>query len=127
MGDDPQPRTIPGPATTLKFTDTTLKSVEVSDTVFLASGVDRNKGKVIGYSTVRGELDEDDDSVEFTAAIALKGGLIYLTVTVEDGDDAATGEVTGGTGKYEDATGTVRVRDLDDGDDDVSVRITYRT
>jgi hypothetical protein len=46
------------------------------------------------------------------AAFDIKGGLLYGTVTTTNGGKTFTGKVTGGTGTFKGATGTITAKTL---------------
>ena len=71
---------------------------------------DRKKGKLVGYDTISGKFNTSTHVVEIDFALSRKGGLMFGNVT---GSEAGTytGAVTGGTGRYKGATGTVTGHD----------------
>jgi hypothetical protein len=91
---------------TLKFASITTASHSVGKTTFVGSDVDRRKGKVIGYDSLSGKFNVHTHTATIDVAAAFKGGILYVSgVSTETGD--FTGKVTGGTGKYKGAKGTV--------------------
>jgi hypothetical protein len=92
---------------TLKFTAVTKKSVTFTKTTSGLQETDvSSTGKIIGF---------DDVYIKFTGAnsatanVALdtKGGFLYGVVTTTDGGKTFKGKVTGGTGAFKGATGTI--------------------
>jgi hypothetical protein len=93
---------------TLKFTATQTKSVDFT----LPAGAEQytdtdSQGKVTGFSTMY--IPQDDTALNFRveAAFAVDGGFLYATFTSTDFGSNFKGEVTGGTGKFNGATGTI--------------------
>jgi hypothetical protein len=94
-------------STTLKFVAVTKARVVFTKTNFGLQETDVNKtGKTIGF---------DDVNITFTSktsgtanvALDIKGGFLYGTVAATNGGKTFTGKVTGGTGPYAGATGTI--------------------
>lgn len=91
---------------TLKFTSRTDNTVTITDTISVNQDTDLDgTGKTIGfdntYVTITGNTATAD------AALAINGGFLYATFASQDGGQNWSGEVTGGTGKFKGATGTV--------------------
>jgi hypothetical protein len=98
-------------STTLKFTAVTNNAVAFTSSTGGSQETDVNStGKTIGfdvvYFTVKG------NSATVNAAFDIKGGLLYGTVTTTNGGKTFTGKVTGGTGKFKGATGTITAKTL---------------
>jgi hypothetical protein len=94
-------------AHTLKFTAVTMKRIPFTKTNFGLQETDVNStGKTIGF---------DDVNITFTGkntatadvAVDVKGGFLYGTVATTNGGKTFAGKVTGGTGPYAGATGTI--------------------
>jgi hypothetical protein len=92
---------------TLKFTAVTVKRIIFTKTNFGLQETDvSSTGKTIGF---------DDVNITFTSrtsgtagvAVDTKGGFLYGTVTTTNSGKTFTGKVTGGTGPYKGATGTI--------------------
>ena len=97
---------------TLKFTIVTLKTVTFTRSTFGSQEKDVNSaGKTIGF---------DDGYVTFTGkntatidvAFDIKGGLLYATVATVNGGLTFSGKVTGGTGAFQGATGTISAKTI---------------
>jgi hypothetical protein len=98
-------------STTLKFTAVTNNAVAFTTSTGGSQETDVNStGKTIGfdvvYFTVRG------NSATVNAAFDIKGGLLYGRVTTTNGGKTFTGKVTGGTGTFKGATGTITAKTL---------------
>lgn len=111
-------------ATTITFNDIQLQSRDLNATTFVRAGVDRRQGAVVGYSTMRGRESAGD--LTLNATFALTGGTIHVRfLTVDANDNTLTnGRVIGGTGNFEDATGTAQFTITGN---DVAVRIVVET
>ncbi len=95
---------------TLKFTSVTVKSVFFTKTTGGSQDTDVNSaGKTIGfdvvYFTVTGKT-----TATVNAALDTKGGLLYATFTTTNSFRTFKGRVTGGTGAFKGATGTITAK-----------------
>jgi hypothetical protein len=97
---------------TLKFTAVTVKRVAFTKTNFGGQETDVNStGKTIGF---------DDVNITFTGAstakgnvaVDLKGGFLYGAIATTNGGKTFRGKVTGGTGPYKGATGTITAKEI---------------
>lgn len=110
----------------------TLTSVQGATTSFSpTSGASEDKdvsrtGKVIGYDVVRFFFNPKTNTGSLDVAVDLKDGLLY-GVLRESGGPVTRGTVTGGTGAYKGATGTIIAKSLDKNDIRTAVTITYHT
>jgi len=92
--------------TTLTFTSTTNNSVNFTDANIVNQDTDTDSaGKTIGFDTTY-VTPTGETSATADAALAIDGGFLYATFSTADGQ-SWKGQVTGGTGKYKGATGTV--------------------
>ena len=96
---------------TLKFTAVTNKSVAFTRSTGGSQETDVNStGNTIGfdvvYFTVRG------NSATVNVTFDIKGGLLDGTVTTTNGGKTFKGKVTGGTGTFKGATGTITAKTL---------------
>ena len=94
-------------STTLKFTAVTKARVTFTSTTFGGQETDVNStGKTIGfddvYLTVTGK-----SSLMLNVALDTKGGFLYGVATSTNGGKTFSGTVTGGTGAFKGATGTI--------------------
>ena len=81
----------------------------------------RSTGKVVGFDTFTGHVGRHD-RVTYETAFAFKGGLLLVRLHPVGETPRYAGRVTGGTGAYRGATGTLSGRDLGDG----NTRLTLR-
>jgi hypothetical protein len=115
-----------GTTHTLKFISVTKKSVMFTKTEFAGQDTDVNaKGKTVGF---------DEIYVKATSATAgaanvtldTTGGMLYGTGTINFKTGKFThGKVTGGTGAFKGATGTIKAKDISS--TKTAVTITYHT
>ena len=113
-------------STTLKFISVQKASVTFSKTAFGQQDTDVNAaGKTVGF-----------DMLYFTAVSATTGnvnvtvdttgGFLYGTLTVNFKTGAiSNGKVTGGTGSFVGATGTIKAKNLNKAGTRTAVTITY--
>ena len=110
---------------TLKFTSVTVNSVQFTRASRALQDTDVNsKGKIIGF---------DDVNLTFTSmtsgtaavAIDVNGGFLYGTVTTTDSGKTFHGKVTGGTGAFTAATGSITGKAITSSK--TAVTITYST
>jgi hypothetical protein len=67
---------------------------------------DRSKGKFVGYDVISGKFNIRTHTVRIDFALSRQGGLMYGHVVGTEGGSYA-GAVSGGTGRYKGARGTV--------------------
>jgi hypothetical protein len=109
---------------TLKFTAVHVNSVPFTSTNFGAQDTDVNStGKTIGF---------DDLNVTFMGpsgrgdvALDIDGGFLYGTIATTNAGKTFSGKVTGGTGPYKEATGTITAKATSS--TKTAVTITYAT
>lgn len=93
-------------AHTLKFTSVARKIVFYTKTTFAEQDTDvTSPGKIIGFDEVYGTLGKTTNTADI--AFALNGGFLDGTLKISRRTGAATGPVTGGTGRFSGATGTI--------------------
>jgi hypothetical protein len=110
---------------TLKFTSVQQATVRFSKTIGAAEDKDVKNGTVIGYDVLRFAFNPKTNTASIGVALDTKGGFLY-GVLRESGGSVTRGKVTGGTGKYAGATGTITARSNKAGTR-TAVTITYHT
>jgi len=111
---------------TLKFTSVQVKSINFSKTSFGQSDVDLNKAhKKIGFDTLNGVFDPKTGSVKIDVAIDTKGGFMYFHLH-STSESTFAGKMTGGTGKFKHAHGTLVASNLNKSGSRTAVTITYQ-
>jgi hypothetical protein len=99
-------------AHTLKFTAVTVKTVMLSKTTLGVQQTDVNSaGKAIGFDVVYYKATGQATATE-NAALDTTGGLLYATFTTTNSGTTSSGKVTGGTGAFKDATGTITAKKI---------------
>ena len=97
---------------TLKFTTVTMKRVVFTRTNFALQETDVNSmGKTIGFDNVNITFTSRN-SAKANVAVDVKGGFLYGAVTTTNGGKTFSGKVTGGTGTFKGATGTITAKGL---------------
>jgi hypothetical protein len=92
---------------TLKFTSVQQSTTNFSKTSSGAEDKDVNKaGKVIGFDVLQISFNPKKNTATINVTVDTKGGLLYGVLT--GGSGAKTnGKVTGGTGTFKGASGTI--------------------
>ena len=97
---------------TLKFTAVTNKSTNFTSNSGGSQETDvTSAGKTIGFDVVYFKIT-GKNSAAVNAAFDLKGGLLYATAATTNGGKTFTGKVTGGTGAFKGATGTIAAKTI---------------
>lgn len=113
---------------TLKFISVSKASVNFSKTTGAQQDTDVNsKGKVVGYDMLYFSIISKTTAfISFTGDAS--GGFIYGTLLTNLKTGAVyDGKVTGGTGAFKGATGTVKAVNLNAAGTRTAVTITYHT
>ena len=112
---------------TLKFTSVQQASVHYSSTVGGSEDKDVNKaGKVIGFDEARFAFNPQTNTISIGVAITNSGGFLYAALHQSASSRVSHGKVTGGTGIYAGATGTITATSNKAGNK-LAVTITYHT
>lgn len=112
---------------TLKFTSVQQATAKFSKTTGGAEDKDVNKaGKVIGYDVLRFSFNPKTQTASIGVAVDTKGGLLY-GVLGESRGPVSRGKVTGGTGAFHGATGTITARNLNKNGSKTAVIVKYHT
>ena len=91
---------------TLKFTAVTKSRVTFTSSTFGMQETDvSSTGKTIGFDDVY--ITVTGSTATANVAVDVKGGFLYGVVTSTDGGKTFAGKVTGGTGAFKGATGTI--------------------
>lgn len=114
---------------TLKFTSVEQKSINFSRTHFGQLDVDVNSAhKKIGFDTLQGVFNPTTNAAKIDVAFNTKGGFMYFRLhsTSATGNSYA-GKLTGGTGKFKHAHGSLVASSLNKSGSRTAVTITYTT
>lgn len=110
---------------TLKFIAVTVKDVKFSKTARGASDKDVNSaGKIIGFDQLYFAFNPKTNKVAGGVTLDTNGGFLYGTLHFTQGP-VTHGTVTGGTGTFKAATGTITARNLNKSGTRTAVTITY--
>jgi hypothetical protein len=111
---------------TLTFTSIQQATVSFSRTTGSSEDKDVNKaGKVIGYDILRFSFNPKTNTDTIGVALVTRDGLLYGLLHGSNGP-ATHGAVTGGTGIFGEATGTITAKSNNAGTK-TAVTITYHT
>jgi hypothetical protein len=114
---------------TLKFTSVVKKSAMFTKTTGGMQDTDVNsKGKTVGFDMIYFQVNKADTGAALHLTLDTAGGFLYGTANVNFKTDAIShGKVTGGTGNFKGATGTIKAKALNSAGSRTAVTITYRT
>ena len=108
---------------TLKFTAVTMTpETQFSQTSFGSAEKDVSAGKVIGYDVINIEVNPKTHTPSGGVTLSTKGGFLYGTLKLTK--NPIHGTVTGGTGAFKGATGTITANQAGKR---TAVTITYTT
>ena len=111
---------------TLKFISVTKKSIMFTKTTGAQQDTDMNTaGKTVGFDMLYFKaVSATTGAVNVT--VDTNGGFLYGTLTINFKTGAITnGKVTGGTGAFAGATGTIKAKNLNPAGTRAAVTITY--
>ena len=112
---------------TLTFTSVQQASVQYSSTTGGSADKDVNKaGKVIGFDVARFVFNPQTNTISIGVAITNSGGFLYGALHQSASSPVSHGTVTGGTGIYAGATGTITATSNQAGNK-IAVTIKYQT
>jgi hypothetical protein len=110
---------------TLKFVSVEKNSIEFTKTAGGQQDTDLNsKGKTVGFDVLyfrRASASSADTNI----TVDTSGGFLYGTATISFKTGKASGKVTGGTGAFKGATGTIKATAISNVRE--AFTITYRT
>ena len=114
-------------AHTLKFTAVALTGAKFSKTAAGQVHKDVNgAGKTIGFDMIYFQVDPATHKPSGGVTLDTNGGFLYGTLKFSN-NPVQTGTVTGGTGAFKGATGTITAKDLNKSGTRTAVTITYTT
>jgi len=110
---------------TLKFISVTKKAVNFSKTSGGQSDEDLNKaGKIVGFDEIYFQFNPKTHTASGGVTLDTNGGFLYGTLKFTNGP-VTRGKVTGGTGIFKGATGTITGKNLNKSGTRTAVTITY--
>jgi hypothetical protein len=115
-----------GMTQTLRFTSVQQATANLSPTTGASEDKDITQtGAVIGYDILRFSFNPKTNTTWIGAAIDLNGGFVYGQM--RESEPVTRGVVTGGTGTYRGATGTITAKTVGQDGTMTAVAITYHT
>jgi hypothetical protein len=116
------------PAThTITITDHNLASLQPGGNHLLQDSELEQHGHTIGYSTSTCALDVSTRVITCDVAASFLPGILDVHAHINTTNGAVHGTVTGGTGTYRHATGTVTGQPSTSQPGDIDLTIVYRT
>lgn len=112
---------------TLQLISVTKANVNFSNSTGAEQDTDVNSaGKVVGYDML---YFRPDTATTYFVNITgdVNGGMLYATGTINANGAFSNGKVTGGTGSFEGATGTITAKSLNKAGTRTAIKITYLT
>ena len=110
---------------TLQFTAETKGSASFSSSTEAEQDTDvSNAGKVVGYDMLYLTLISPTTAA-INITVDVNGGMLYGTAMLNGEGVVSDGKVTGGTGEFQGATGTITVKSLNTAGTRHAVKITY--
>jgi hypothetical protein len=104
-----------------------VNSVAFTKTTEGVQDTDLNRaGKTIGFDNLYLTFTSTT-SASGHATLDIKGGLLYATIATTNAGQTFSGKVTGGTGAFTGATGTVAAKAINKTGTKAAVTITYST
>jgi hypothetical protein len=91
----------------LKFVAIETAGHQVGPRSFVGTEVNRHHGKIVGYGTLSAKANFHTNSAFIRVAMSRKGGLLFAQAHVGS-HGHITGKVTGGSGRFIGARGTLR-------------------
>ncbi len=111
---------------TLKFVSISDRSHNAGRFGFEATEINRNHGRFVGYDMISGIYNPQTQTVRIYVAIARKGGLLFSRVHNPPGSQSEyVGRITGGSGRFAGATGTLTGQNAPHNDKKTFVTIHY--
>ena len=113
---------------TLKFISETKQSHTFSASALAQQDNDVNStGKLIGYDELNITFNLKTGKGTANVALDINGGFLYGTLALSQSSPTMKGIVTGGIGKYKDATGTIVSKPANKAGTKFAITIVYHT
>jgi hypothetical protein len=110
----------------IKFVATSDRNHGLGRVSFTGTEIERNHGRFVGYDVITGTFHPSTEQVKIYIAISRKGGMLFGRVHSLRGDDSRySGVVTGGSGRFAGATGTIKAQNAPHNDSRTFVDILY--
>jgi hypothetical protein len=112
---------------TITVTSVQESMLNYSQTVNIVQEKDVNKaGKVIGYDVLHVVFNPKTETAKLNIVLAADGGFLYAVASASS-SPVIRGTVTGGTGIFQGAAGTLLAKNLNQAGTKTAVTITYHT
>ena len=109
---------------TLKFVATSDRDHRAGQFGFEGTEIERNHGRFVGYDVITGTFHPATESVTIYVALSRKGGLMFARLH-STSPTTFVGKVTGGSGRFAGATGTINARNAPHNDNRTFVTVHY--
>lgn len=109
---------------TLRFTAVQTRAANFSHRSFGEQDKDMRHGKVIGFDVINGRLNPTTHMAHGWVSLSTRGGMLRGTLRFSNGP-ITRGRVTGGTGRFAGATGTIYAKALNSAGSRNAVVIHY--
>lgn len=109
---------------TMTFVAVVQGRANFSRTSFGEDDKNMRHGKVVGFDVIHGRVDPTTHTAHGQVALSARGGMMFGTLRFSNGP-VTRGRVTGGTGRFAGATGTIYARSLNKADTRTAVTIHW--
>jgi hypothetical protein len=108
----------------MRFIAHSDRNIRFGPDTFGGTEIDRRNGHRVGFDLISGRFHPATQTVTIYVAVARRGGLLYGRVHAVS-PTQYVGRVTGGSGRFKGASGTVTARNLDQQENRTRVVVTY--
>jgi hypothetical protein len=95
----------------MRFVAYSDRNIRFGQTTFGGTEIDRRNGHRVGFDVISGKFNLTTHSVTIYVSVARRGGLLHAKVH-DVSNTRYVGRVTGGSGRFKGASGTVTAQDL---------------
>lgn len=95
----------------MRFVAYSDRNIRFGQTTFGGTEIDRRDGHRVGFDVISGKFNLTTHSVTIYVSVARRGGLLHAKVH-DVSNTRYVGRVTGGSGRFKGASGTVTAQDL---------------
>jgi hypothetical protein len=114
----------PAPTMHMRFIAHSDRNINFGRRTFGGTEIDRRAGHRVGFDLISGKFDPATGTATIDVAVARRGGLLYGKVHTVSAT-RYVGRVTGGSGRFKGASGTVTARNLNQQGSRTRVVVTY--
>jgi hypothetical protein len=108
----------------MRFITHSDRNIQFGKRTFGSTEIERHNGHRVGFDVISGKFNPATHSVTIYISVARRGGLLHARVHSVS-PTAYVGRVTGGSGRFMGARGTVTARDLKGNNNATRVVVTY--